>query len=102
MVIGAIHKHASAMPDPDRQSLRRALKRINTILRNDWNPIGFPVPEDEYESYAPPILRMLLNHADKAALTAYLYTTAADTIGCPIPHDHAAQVAQQLLDLDIP
>ena len=86
---------------PDRQSHKHALKRINAILRQDWNPIGFPVPGDEYESYAPPILRLLLNGADQTALTAWLFVTAADTIGSPISRAHAASVAQKLLSLDL-
>lgn len=83
------------------QAYKHALKRINTILRQDWNPIGFPVPADEYESYAPPILRLLLADADQTALTAWLFVTAADTIGSPITRAHASNVANMLLDLDL-
>lgn len=83
---------------PDRQSHKHALKRINAILRQDWNPIGFPVPDDEYDSYAPPILRLLLADADETALTAWLFVTAADTLDSPISREHAARVAQKLLD----
>lgn len=85
-----------------RQSHRRALKRINTILAQDWDPIGAGVPEDEYESYAPPILRLLLDNAGKAALSDYLFDTAADTIACPITRAHADHVAQTLLNIDLP
>lgn len=86
------------MTQPHRQSHKHALKRINAILRQDWNPIGFPVPDDEYDSYAPPILRLLLADADETALTAWLFVTAADTLGSPISREHAARVAQKLLD----
>ena len=84
-----------------RQAYKRAIKRINNILWKDWDPIAAGVPEDEYEPYAPPILRLLLDGADKAAISNYLFTTAANTIACPITREHADHVAQMLLDLDI-
>ena len=86
---------------PKRQAYKRAIKRINTILRQDWDPIGASVPEDEYESYAPHILRLLLDNAGHAVLSDYLFTTAANTINCPIQRDHADHVAQMLLNLDL-
>lgn len=84
-----------------RQAYKRALQRINTVLWEDWDPIGAGVPEDEYESYAPPILRLLLDGADKTAISNYLFATAANTIACPITREHADHVAQMLLDLDL-
>ncbi|HLY01233.1 MAG TPA: hypothetical protein VKR56_01910 [Candidatus Cybelea sp.] len=36
---------------------------IRTILLSQWNPIGFPVPDDEYDRYAPSIARMLFDVA---------------------------------------
>ena len=87
--------------EKSQRSPKRALKRINTIHWKNWDPIGASVPEDEYEGYAPPILRVLLDGADKAALSNYLFVTAADTIKSPITRDHADRVAQMLLDLGL-
>lgn len=84
-----------------RQAYKRAIKRINAILWKDWDPIGAGVPEDEYESYAPPILRLLLDGARKAAISEYLFDTADATINCPITRQHADHVAQALLQVDI-
>lgn len=88
-------------PKSQRQAHKHALKCINAILWKDWDPIGASVPEDEYESYAPPVLRLLGNEADKTAISDYLFTTAANTIGCPVTREHADHVAQILLELDL-
>lgn len=34
--------------------------KIDDILYQEWNPIGFPVPKDEYRAYVPKIFQLIL------------------------------------------
>jgi hypothetical protein len=45
---------------------------IRRILLTEWNPIGFDVPEDEYDSHIPDIYRLMRERAGIPAITAYL------------------------------
>jgi hypothetical protein len=38
---------------------QRGRSHVNRVLRDDWNPIGWQVPEDEYAGYAGTVGRML-------------------------------------------
>ena len=40
-------------------------RAINTILWQDWDPIGCGVPEDEYESYVWPVYKLLIARRGK-------------------------------------
>jgi hypothetical protein len=77
---------------------RKSWFPIATILWRDWNPIGFPVPEDEYDAYVPKIIRMLEAGAGVDELTAFLSDFRENVVGAS---DRAAdrRVAQMLYDL---
>lgn len=77
------------------------LKRINAILWCDWDPIGCGVPEDEYESYAPEVLRLLNSGAARDVMIAHLRHVAAEALLSPISEAKAARAADELLGLDI-
>ena len=76
-----------------------ALKAINLILWRDWDPIGCGVPEDEYQSYAPGVLRLLEGGADCHKLAAHLARVAQESMACPISETKAGEVADKLLAL---
>ena len=75
------------------------LRAINAILWKDWDPIGCGVPEDEYEPYAPGVLRLLIEGADQYRLAAHLQRIAQDSMSCPIDEAKALIVAEKLLAL---
>ena len=54
---------------PDWKSKSAAIRKI---LLSEWNPIGFDVPEDEYDSCIPGIYRLLRERAGIAAITSHL------------------------------
>ena len=74
---------------------------VRAILLHDWDPIGFRVPDDEYDSYLWPVLRMLQEGAPREAIEDYLRTTASDTIGCPVPEARLSLVVDKLLTLGL-
>ncbi|MEZ5995527.1 MAG: hypothetical protein R3C25_07205 [Hyphomonadaceae bacterium] len=78
-----------------------ALRAINRILWRDWNPIGFSVPEDEYQSYAPGVLRLLRAGADHYNLVVHLRRVAEESMASPISEERAALVADRLLALGL-
>ena len=82
-------------------SAKADLKRINAVLWREWDPIGCGVPEDEYESYAPQVLRLLLSGAARDDLIVYLQETAAEAMSSPISEAKAAHAADKLLELRI-
>lgn len=78
---------------------------IRKILLDDWNPIGFPVPEDEYDAYISPVYRILVGSRSEQELCDFLFRTARDTIGIAedsVEHFELGRlIAQKLLELDV-
>lgn len=76
------------------------LVRVQEILFYEWDPIGvntYPQCRDEYDSYAPAILRMLEEGADEYRLTQHLKQLAHETIGqTALPDEHHRQIARRL------
>jgi hypothetical protein len=81
---------------------RRFAPRIRQILWAHWDPIRANVPEDEYDSYIAPVLRLLEGGADRTKLAARLSEIAEDGMACPIPSERAHAVAEMLLALGVP
>jgi hypothetical protein len=73
------------------------LRRVEAILR-DWNPIGFPVPPDEYDSYAPPIVTLVAGGASIDDVRAHLHELRTDTIGVGADPDADALTAREIVD----
>jgi hypothetical protein len=74
-------------------------RSVRKILWEDWDPIGCGVPPDEYDDYAPQVIRLLLEGESRAAVVDYLRFTAAETIQCPVSEEKLALVADKLMAL---
>lgn len=74
---------------------------IRKILHQDWDPIGCGVPEDEYDSYVWPVLRLLQDGVSRETLANYLRTTAAEAMSCTVPEERLALVLDKLLALRV-
>jgi hypothetical protein len=60
------------------------LERVEQTLWEDWDPIGVRAmggPDDEYDSYAPAILRMLLYGVTEEELVAHLHAIETERMG---------------------
>jgi hypothetical protein len=53
---------------------------VNRVLHDDWNPIGFQMPDDEYSTYAGTVGRMLHERSSVADIAKYL-GSARDCMG---------------------
>jgi hypothetical protein len=63
---------------------RVAFKTIHDILIQEWDPIGVcdePKAQDEYDSYIPPIYRLLTEVVSVETLARYLERIETDWLG---------------------
>lgn len=82
-------------------ALKAEFRAVRAILREDWDPIGCGVPEDEYDDYVWPVIRLLRAGAGRNAVTGYLSETASTKIGCPVTDRRSAAAADRLLALGL-
>lgn len=80
--------------------IRTSFQQVQAILHRDWDPIG-GVPLDEYDSYAWPVLKLLMRDAPREEIATYLRNVADITISCPVPEERLAQVVDSLVALDV-
>ena len=60
------------------------LRRVEQALWKDWDPIGVHAmggPRDEYDSYAPTVLRMLLAGTTEEDLVTHLHAIETEQMG---------------------
>ena len=86
---------------PLRDKAMARFEAVRAILWRDWDPIGCGVPEDEYDDYVWPTLRLLQRGAPANEIAAYLRETAAQTIGCPVPDRKTDGIVAKLMALDL-
>lgn len=72
---------------------------IRKILHQDWDPIGCGVPEDEYDSYLWPVLRLLQDGAARDDIADYLRTAARESMSCTVPEQRLSLVLDALMAL---
>jgi hypothetical protein len=82
-----------------RDEQKRLYKTISRLLWTDWDPIGCGVPEDEYDSYVPAILTMLMSGVDKHRLAEHLYEIETVTMCLQGDMKRDIVVAERLLQL---
>ena len=78
------------------------LATVKTILREQWDPIGVgDVPEarDEYDRYAPGIVRSLGERPTVAGIAAQLLEIETEQMGLEANRGRAERVARTLLQL---
>jgi hypothetical protein len=80
---------------------RTSFEQVQAILRGDWDPIGCGVPLDEYDSYAWPVLKLLMARAPRDEIAGYLRKVADEAMSSPVPEDRLARVVDRLIALDV-
>jgi hypothetical protein len=76
------------------------LAHVTRVLRDEWDPFYLnEVPEaaEQYDTYAPALLGLVLNGADEAAIAAHLLALETGTLGLEGDPDRAARVARLAL-----
>jgi len=77
------------------------LEKVKAILRDDWNPLGINADElpDEYDSYAPAILKRLENDSPACRIVKYLLGAEVADMNLTPNEDRAYRVAALLKQL---
>ena len=70
--------------------------RVCEALR-EWDPIGCGVPPDEYDGYAPQVVRLLDAGAPKNEIVAYLRDICVGHMGCVFDQGRAEKIVDDLL-----
>lgn len=73
------------MPSREERNLGRAMQReIGDILLRNWDPIGIgnePEAQDEYDSYAGGVYRLLASGASNRDIATHLANIEASSLG---------------------
>lgn len=85
----------------DARAVRTSFEQVQAILHRDWDPIGCGVPLDEYDSYAWPVLKLLMVNAPRADIERYLLREAAAGMMSPVPESRLRTVVDRLLALQV-
>lgn len=88
------------MSDTRAHAARTSFEQVQAILHRDWDPIGCGVPLDEYDSYAWPVVKLLMARAPREDLELYLREAAAGMMS-PVPESRLSLVVDQLMTLDV-
>lgn len=78
------------------------LATVRTILLEQWDPIGIrdvPAARDEYDRYAPGIVRSLRGRTTVAGMAAQLLEIETEQMGLAADRERAERVARTLLRL---
>lgn len=82
---------------------RDLLKEVQALLFQNWDPLGVndqPLCQNEYDSYAPGICRLLHAGADEAKLVKHLERLQTSSMGLSvIDEERDRKVASQLFCL---
>lgn len=84
------------MTSEQARSVRSSFEQVQAILHRDWDPIGAGVPRDEYDSYAWPVLKLLMAKAPRADVEHYLRDAAAGMM-CAVPDARLKLTVDQLM-----
>lgn len=83
-----------------RGDVRTSFEQVQGILHRDWDPIGCGVPLDEYDSYAWPVVKLLMARAPREDVERYLREAAAGMMS-PVPEARLSVVVDRLLALQV-
>ena len=80
---------------------RAVEKGIRTILHDVWNPIGFPVPGDEYDDYVWPVHELLMRKASRLEVEGRLRDIAERRIGVAAREADLQCAVDKLMALEV-
>ena len=87
-----------------RLSYDKIAERVGEILHYVWDPIGVtgvPQARDEYDSYVPLVVKMLIDGRKKEEIAEHLSGIEGGHMGLTVSaksREHAVKVAEALID----
>lgn len=76
-------------------------RRVDEVLHYLWDPIGIsdePNARNEYASYLPSVLTLLLANTEATKIALHLHNLATQNLGLSPNLDHSTEVAQILIE----
>lgn len=64
-----------------RQDVKTFIRQVDRLLWEEWDPIGFGVPEDEYTSYALVVAGKALNGESLQKILDYMDWAESENMG---------------------
>jgi hypothetical protein len=89
------------LKDKRARRAREIQRRINQVLLEDFNPIGFGVPEDEYDCLIGGIYGLLARKADQEEIAKWLEEMSATHLGVPSDLEECRSAAVKLLTINV-
>jgi hypothetical protein len=87
-----------------KESLKRYKKifqQVKKILFKDWDPIGCDVPNDEYDSYVPAVIGLLLKYSSEKDIMKHLDEVGRKMMNTKVDSKNLKLVAIKLKKIDI-
>ena len=80
---------------------RELIDAVDSILWNDWDPIGINDcgPDDEYRGFVPVIVKLLMRNADADEIANQLHLFAYENMGLDSTPEANMDIAKKLLTL---
>jgi len=88
--------------DPVRKSRKnqiRVLERQIRVILHAWNPIGFPMPPDEYDCLVHRVLSSLLRGESREQLRELITRELTEHFGLPDRVGDVSMVVEQIVNL---
>jgi hypothetical protein len=86
----------------EASSIKTFYKTIDEIIWLQWDPLGvneFEEARDEYYSYLPQLLRLLLSEPSQKTVADYLFEIETKNMGLLGNYDKCLTIASRLLEL---
>jgi hypothetical protein len=83
-------------------AVKDLMKLVEVVLLREWDPIGIaeePAAQDEYDSYAPGVARLILSGASGEAIADHLLSIEREWMGLRGNDAVARRVSELLLGL---
>jgi hypothetical protein len=86
---------SSSAASPAKQ-IKVETEAVRRIM-NEWNPIGFECPPDEYDCLVDQIVSALHRGATEAGLGEFITSEFADHFGVPVAASEVSRTAKQIV-----
>ena len=84
------------------QKYRRLFNRVSKILHLDWAPLEVEhVPSDEFDSYVPAVVQLLLQGDTVQEIADYLDQIGKEEMDAHLSRETLMKAAEKLKDLNV-
>jgi hypothetical protein len=85
----------------NRADAKRAASQIRRILKDDWDPIGFWTPDDEYDDFVWRLFGCRIEGETREAIAQKLQTWSDVVLKCPVAPEKTSLVADRIMAVEL-